>query len=178
MHLANCIRPNIAFADKLLVGFRAKPTKRHWNDVKLRLRYLNGIEDLGLFYGVRGDSNIKGYMYACFLFDPHQRKFQHMLCFPRTRGNNLLEVNKVESCNHIFKPFKNYSFAWGFMLMCLLVNDWWLQQRLLRVFKHSSYSNGYLRRECNMHCSKNEGLHRIRPNQVHITKVFFSLIKY
>lgn len=178
MHLANCIRPNIAFADNLLVGFRAKPTKWYWNDVKLILRYLKGIEDLGLSYGVRGDSNIKGYMYACHLFDPHQRKCQHMLCFPHTRGNNILEVNKVESRNHIFKPFKNYSFAWGFMWMCLVAIDWWLQQRILWVFKCSSYSNGYLRRECKVHCSKNEGLHQIRPNRAHLTKVFFSLINY
>ena len=36
-----------------------KPTKQHWNDVKHILGYLKGTEDLGLFYRVGHDNNIK-----------------------------------------------------------------------------------------------------------------------
>ena len=59
MYLANCTRPNIAFAVNLLARFSARPTKRHWNGVKHILQYLKGTEDLGLFYKVGEDCNIK-----------------------------------------------------------------------------------------------------------------------
>jgi hypothetical protein len=50
MYLANCTRPDIAFAVNLLARHSAAPTKRHWTRVKCILRYLNGTRDLGLFY--------------------------------------------------------------------------------------------------------------------------------
>ncbi|DAZ97426.1 TPA: hypothetical protein N0F65_009877 [Lagenidium giganteum] len=40
MYLANCTRPDIAFATNLLVRFNHKPTKRHWTGVKQISRYL------------------------------------------------------------------------------------------------------------------------------------------
>jgi hypothetical protein len=126
-----------------------------------------------IVYGVRGDSNIKRYMCASYLFDPNQMKCQHMLCFPHTRGNNILEVNEVESWNHLFKPFTNYRFAWGFRSMCLVATDWWLQRRLLWDFKCSRYSNGYLQRECNVRWSIKEELHQIRSNQAYLVEFFF-----
>jgi hypothetical protein len=50
MYLANCTRPNIAFAVNLLDRHSIAPTKRHWMGVKHILRYVNGTRDLGLFF--------------------------------------------------------------------------------------------------------------------------------
>ena len=46
MYLANCTRPNIAFAMNLLARHSADPTRRHWTGEKHILRYLNGTKDL------------------------------------------------------------------------------------------------------------------------------------
>ena len=40
MYLANCTRPDIAFAMNLLARYSAAPTRRHWVGVKTILRYL------------------------------------------------------------------------------------------------------------------------------------------
>ena len=50
MYLANCTRPDIAFAVNLLARYNAAPTRRHWVGVKTILRYLQGTQDLGLLY--------------------------------------------------------------------------------------------------------------------------------
>ena len=76
IYLANCTRPDNAFAIILLARFSAKPTKWHWNGVKHILRYIKGTKELGLFYKVGEYSNIKGYVDACYLSDPHKRKSQ------------------------------------------------------------------------------------------------------
>jgi len=47
MYLANCTRPDIAFAINLLARYSAAPTKRHWVGVQTILRYLQGTIDLG-----------------------------------------------------------------------------------------------------------------------------------
>jgi hypothetical protein len=47
MYLANCTRPDIAFAVNLLARYSVAPTKRHWVGVKTILRYLKGTQDLG-----------------------------------------------------------------------------------------------------------------------------------
>jgi len=44
MYLANCTRPNIAFAVNLLARHSADPTHRHWMGAKCILRYLNGTK--------------------------------------------------------------------------------------------------------------------------------------
>ena len=46
MYLANCTRPDIAFAVNLLARHSAAPTKRHWTGVKYILKYVNGTHDL------------------------------------------------------------------------------------------------------------------------------------
>ena len=71
MYIENFTRRDIAFAVNLLAKFSAKPTKRHRNGVKNILQYIKGTEDLGLFYKVGEDSNIKGYVNASYLFDSH-----------------------------------------------------------------------------------------------------------
>ena len=40
MYLANCTRPDIAFATNLLVRFSSSPIRRHWNKIKHVFRYL------------------------------------------------------------------------------------------------------------------------------------------
>ena len=46
MYIANCTRPDIAFAVNLLARHSAAPTKRHWTGVKNIFRYLQGTTDL------------------------------------------------------------------------------------------------------------------------------------
>jgi hypothetical protein len=50
MYLANWTRPDIAFTVNLLARHSANPTRRHWAGVKTILRYLNGTQDLGLYF--------------------------------------------------------------------------------------------------------------------------------
>jgi hypothetical protein len=76
LYLANCTRPDIAFAVNLLARRSAAPTKRYWTGVKCILRYLNGTRDLGLFYKRDPNSNIIGYTDAGYLFDPHNGRSQ------------------------------------------------------------------------------------------------------
>ncbi|MCI56384.1 putative retroelement protein, partial [Trifolium medium] len=40
MYLANCTRPDIAFAVNLLARFSSRATKRHWKGIKHIFRYL------------------------------------------------------------------------------------------------------------------------------------------
>ena len=50
MYLAQCTRPDIAFAVNLLARFSSEPTRRHWNGIKYIFRYLQRTIDLRLFY--------------------------------------------------------------------------------------------------------------------------------
>ena len=82
VYLVNCIRSNITFIGSLLVKFNTKPTKWHWNGVKHILEYFSSSVDSGLFYTIGKDSNIKGYMNADHLSDPHQENF-HTCMLPQ-----------------------------------------------------------------------------------------------
>ena len=75
-------------APNLLAKFSAKPTKRHWNGVKYILRYLKGTKNLGLFYKVGEDSNIKGYVDAGYFFDPLKRRSQ--TCYVLLRQGTVI----------------------------------------------------------------------------------------
>ena len=76
MYIANCTRPDIAFAVNLLARHSAAPTKRHWTGVKNIFRYLQGTIDLGLFYQFDQDKSIIGYTDAGYLSDPHNARSQ------------------------------------------------------------------------------------------------------
>ena len=76
MYLANCTRPDIAFAISLLARYSSERTKRHWKGVKDVFRYLQGTKDLGLFYKRNQDLSIIGYADAGYLSDPHDCKSQ------------------------------------------------------------------------------------------------------
>jgi hypothetical protein len=76
MYLANCTRPDIAFAVNLLARHSVAPTKRHWTGGKQILRYLNGTRDLGLFFQKNQDSSLIGYTDAGYLSDHHNARSQ------------------------------------------------------------------------------------------------------
>ena len=76
MYLANCTRPDIAFAVNLLARHNADPTRRHWTGAKCILRYLNGTKDLDLFFKKNHDLSMIGYTDAGYLSDPHNEKSQ------------------------------------------------------------------------------------------------------
>ena len=78
MYLANCTRPDIAFAVNLLARHSATPTKRHWSGVKNIFRYLQGTKDLGLFFQFQEnqDSNMIGYADADYFSDPYNVRSQ------------------------------------------------------------------------------------------------------
>ena len=73
MYLAQCTRPDIAFAVNLLARFSSEPTRRHWNGVKHIFRYLCGTIDMGLFYSKKTTSSgLVGYVDARYKFDPQK----------------------------------------------------------------------------------------------------------
>jgi hypothetical protein len=74
MYLANCTRPDIAFAVNLLARHSANPTRRHWTGAKCILGYLNSTKDLGLFFKKNHDPSMIGYTDAGYLSDPHNGK--------------------------------------------------------------------------------------------------------
>ena len=76
IYLANCTRPDIAFAVNLLARYSAAPTRRHWVGVKTILRYLQGTQDLGLWYSRKGVPSMVGYVDAGYMSDPHNARSQ------------------------------------------------------------------------------------------------------
>ena len=76
MYLANCTRPDIAFAVNLLARYSATPTRRHWVGVKTILRYLKGTLDLGLFFLKKNDLTMVGYADGGYLSYPHNARSQ------------------------------------------------------------------------------------------------------
>jgi hypothetical protein len=78
LYLAQCTRPDIAFAVSVLARYSSAPTIRHWKGVKDILRYLRGTIDMGLFYANKSmDSpTIVGYADAGYLSDPHRGRSQ------------------------------------------------------------------------------------------------------
>ena len=50
MYLANCMRPDISFAVKMLARYSHDPTRRHWTGIKQIFRYLRGTHDMSLFF--------------------------------------------------------------------------------------------------------------------------------
>jgi hypothetical protein len=76
IYLANCTRPDIAFAVNLLARYSAAPTRRHWVGVKTILRYLQGTQDLGLWFPKSQAPTMVGYVDAGYMFDPHNARSQ------------------------------------------------------------------------------------------------------
>jgi hypothetical protein len=82
LYLANCSRPDIAFATSVLARYTSEPTKRHWAGIKQVLRYLAGTVNYGLFYRkgkhtlYSNTNNLEGYADAGYLSDPHRGRSQ------------------------------------------------------------------------------------------------------
>lgn len=75
-YMSTHTRPYIMFATNILARHVQKPTVRHWNGVKHLLRYLRGIEDLGLYYRRDTNSDITGYVDSGFKTDEVTGKSQ------------------------------------------------------------------------------------------------------
>ncbi|CAA7018850.1 unnamed protein product [Microthlaspi erraticum] len=76
MYLANCTRPDIAFATNLLARYSSSPTRRHWNGIKHIFRYLQGTIEFGLYYSRNPEVGLVGFADAGYLSDPHKARSQ------------------------------------------------------------------------------------------------------
>jgi len=81
MYLANCIRPDIAFATNLLARYNSSPTRRHWNEIKHIFRYLRGTIDLGLYYPRKSEFGLVSFADAGYLSDLHKSRSQNRYVF-------------------------------------------------------------------------------------------------
>lgn len=85
LYLANCSRPDIAFAVSVLARYASEPTTRHWTGVKQLFRYLAKTKDYGLLYH-RGKAvaypsklvtdDLCGFADAGYLSDSHKARSQ------------------------------------------------------------------------------------------------------
>ena len=65
MYLALAIRPDIAYAIAVLSHFSANPGSAHWEAVKQVFKYLKGMKELWLTYGMfEGGERLLGYSNA------------------------------------------------------------------------------------------------------------------
>jgi hypothetical protein len=94
MYIANCTRPDIAFAVNLLARYSAAPTQCHWVGVKNIFRFLIGTIDLCLFYKINKYETLIGYSDACYLPDPHEARSQAGFVFLGRvwEGSKLLQI--------------------------------------------------------------------------------------
>jgi hypothetical protein len=74
MHLANCTRPDIAYAVGVLARFMSAPKMSHWLAAKGVLRYLCGTRDYGIFYSANSSSKLTGYTDSDFARDVDTRR--------------------------------------------------------------------------------------------------------
>jgi len=81
MYLANCTRPDIAFAVNLLARYSAASTRRQWVGIKTILRYLQGTQYLGLRFSKKQAPTMVGYVDAGYMFDPHNAISQTSFVF-------------------------------------------------------------------------------------------------
>jgi len=76
MYLANCTRLDIVFAVNLLARYNVAPPRRHWVGVKTILKYLQGTQDLGLWFLKNQTPTMIGYVDAGYMSDPHNARSQ------------------------------------------------------------------------------------------------------
>jgi hypothetical protein len=104
MYLANCTRPDIAFAVNLLVRHSATPTRRHWVGVKTILKYLKGTQDLGLWFPKGGNLTMVSYVDAGYMSDPHNARSQTDFLFlcggAATSWRSVKQTLVATSTNH------------------------------------------------------------------------------
>jgi len=76
MYLANCTRLDIAFAVNLLARYSVSLTRRHWVGVNTIWRYLQGTQDLGLWFPKNPAPTMVGYVDDGYMSDPHNARSQ------------------------------------------------------------------------------------------------------
>ena len=103
MYLAQCTRPDIAFAVNLLARFSSEPTRIHWNGIKHIFRYLRGTIDLGLYYSKESTtSGLVGYSDAGYRSDPHKARSQTGYLFCYNGSAISLAFYKAIASSYIF----------------------------------------------------------------------------
>jgi len=107
MYLANYTRPNIAFVINLLARYSSNPIKRHCNVVKYILNYLYETIKMRLFYSGL-NSQLIGYVYACYLFDPYKKDITNKLSIYLWRYYNFLEICQTNINGFFIKSVINY----------------------------------------------------------------------
>ena len=104
LYLSTYTRPDISFAVSVLTRHSQKPGVRHWNGVKHLLRYLQGTEDLGLFYTKGGQEEITGYADAGFRLDEVSGKSQTGYIFIKNNApitwKSVKQTVTATSTNH------------------------------------------------------------------------------
>ena len=76
LYLANCIRPDIAFATNLLARYSSALTRRYWDGIQHVLCYLQYTIDLGLMYFRKPEFGMVGFANTGYLYDPHKARSQ------------------------------------------------------------------------------------------------------
>lgn len=74
IHLANCTRPDIAFAVNDASRFNAKHASEHWQAVKRIFRYLRGTSDYRLQYKRSGNAKTHAFCDSDFASEPDKRR--------------------------------------------------------------------------------------------------------
>ena len=94
LYLSTYTRLDISFAVSVLARHSQRPSIRHWNGIKHRLRYLRGTEDLGFLYTKGGQEEITGYADAGFKSDEIFGKSQTGYIF--LKNNALITWKSVK----------------------------------------------------------------------------------
>lgn len=74
IHLANCTRPDIAFAVNDASRFNSRHASEHWQAVKRIFRYLRGTTDYRLRYTKGGDARVHAFCDSDFASEPDKRR--------------------------------------------------------------------------------------------------------
>ncbi|KXJ75469.1 hypothetical protein RP20_CCG011674 [Aedes albopictus] len=72
--VAQCTRPDIAFAVNAVSSYNSNPGEAHWMAAKRILRYLKGTKDMKLVYSSESEESFHGYSDADWGNDPETRR--------------------------------------------------------------------------------------------------------
>lgn len=73
MYIANCTRPDLAYAASCLARHMSKPAERHWQQLKAVGRYLSATKDFGITFGSNAGSLV-GYVDSDYAGDKETRR--------------------------------------------------------------------------------------------------------
>jgi len=84
IYLATCTRPDIAYAVSKVSKYLKNPTEKDWIAVKRILRYLKGIQEVGLvFGGKKARKDLEGWVDADWAGDVKSRLSRSGYVFKR-----------------------------------------------------------------------------------------------